>query len=343
MKRYAALTLLLLSAMTAIGCSASLVVGNALLPEGIEEAQIPDVRLGGYLCVSADPSISLSTNRFAVGGPTTEESPVTVPPFVDLSAATLVIGTSTDQIGATLKLASVQDAENAWLLYERSGDRPDTWGKIEVPRVLVVRGAGSRARSARGALEADGLVLLRDRDPVAWATITNLPENPPSRPVAVGMLKMDEMLIESLVGKVGIWLNGMSRAFTFLNVETIGLGLYADEQITVSGRTGTNMLKDLGAGVLVIAESGYPGFAVSFMLGVVSVRIGMEMIELGDTEVRSRTKDDLHLMIANKGKILFSALAGSKEATENLMLNTDCRLMSLTRGVPDRTSAVETA
>lgn len=187
--------------------------------------------------------------------------------------------------------------------------------------MLVVRGAGSWARSVRGALEADGLVLLRDRDPVAWATITNLPENPPSRPVAVGMLKMDEMLIESLVGKVGISLNGMSRAFTFVNVETIGFGLYADEQITVSGGTGTNMLKDSGAGVLVIAESGYPGFAVSFMLGVVSGCIGMETIDLGDTEVRYRTKDDLHLMIANKGKILFGALTESKEATENLMLN----------------------
>ena len=54
----------------------------------------------------------------------------------------------------------------------------------------------------------------------------------------------------------------MSRAFTFVNVETIGFGLYADEQITVSGDTGTKMLKHSGAGALGLAESGSPGIAV---------------------------------------------------------------------------------
>ncbi|MCH7746246.1 MAG: hypothetical protein IIC84_09250, partial [Chloroflexi bacterium] len=51
--------LVALLGLAAVGCSSSYAVGNALLPEGMETAQIPNVELTGYLYVNAESTISL--------------------------------------------------------------------------------------------------------------------------------------------------------------------------------------------------------------------------------------------------------------------------------------------
>ena len=55
--------------------------------------------------------------------------------------------------------------------------------------------------------------------------------------------------------------------------------------------------------------------------GALGGRAGLELIELGDTNARYRTIDDLHMVVKNRGSLVYAALAGSRSAAEDLILS----------------------
>ena len=52
-----------------------------------------------------------------------------------------------------------------------------------------------------------------------------------------------------------------------------------------------------------------------------SGRAGLELVELGDTNARYRMIDDLHMVVKNRGSLVYAALAGSRSAAEDLILS----------------------
>ena len=320
MKSAGILVPLLFLMMVGAGCASSLNAGNALLPEGAEQAQVPSVDLGGYVFASASPLAAVSADRFGPGQVGEEPSSQEMP-MVDVERATILIGTSADEIGGSLSFASQLDATAAWQLFQPRSQNGQVWGKLGSPQMYVVRGTSPWAKSVRAAFDSGQLARLSRQDPLAWKLITNLPQAPPSAPIAVGFLKLGDGLFDAFGDRVGIPLGGVGDAFGFVGVETVGFGVYTDLPIEVSETIDAEFLRQSQSGVLFVSHSSYPALLVSFILRVGAGRVGMDIVDLGDTNARYRAVGDMHLLIKNRGSLVFAAIAGERKHAEDLILS----------------------
>ncbi len=310
--------LLALLGLTVVGCSSSDVVGNALLPEGIDTAQIPNVEIAGYLYVNADLPISLPINGLETGN---SDGPEAVLTQLDLNKATVVIGPSIDSFGGTFDLQTEQQAEDALRVFQIDPEDEESWGEVSSNRLSMAHGAKPWAQSVRNAFGSDSLILLTEHESLRWDILTNLPANPPSRPVAAGIMSLNEGFPELLTERIDFDLVGMDTAFGLVRVDTFGFGLYADSPIEVPNRFGLEFLENAGYGVLLVSRSSYSGFVVAFMLGVVAGQTGLETIDIGNTNARYRTVEGIHLILKNKGNLVFAAIAADRQSAENLILS----------------------
>lgn len=310
--------LLTLLGLTATGCSSSYAVGNALLPEGMETAQIPNVEIAGYLYVNADSPVSLPIDGFEIGSGGGPEPVLTQ---LDLNRAAIVIGPSIGSFGGTFDFQSGRQAEEALRVFQTNPGDEESWGDVSSNRLLMAHGADSWTQSVRNAFEFNSLVALPEYEGLRWDVLTNLPENPPSRPIAVGIIRLDEGFPEALTEIIDFDLGGIDTAFGLVRVDTIGFGLYADSPIDVPDRFGLQFLEDAGYGVILVSRSSYSGFVVAFMLGVVAGQTGMETIDIGNTNARYSTIEGIHMILKNKGNLVFAALAANRQSAEALILS----------------------
>ena len=318
------LSLALTAVLVAVGafaaCSAPAGPSTALLPAGIDEARVPEVESSGYVYFRSDPPLALRGNLFRISprqvGPTPE-----IPEVVGLESATLVVAATSDSFGGLLKFASEADAQAAWLLVEEASLSAPVWGKLAPPQLLLAGGPESSRDAFQRALETGRLVSLRQYDPSGWNLMTRLPESPPFRPVAAGIVKLDGDILETVKQRIGLDLEGIGIAFAFVRVDSVAFGVYADTLPEISSQIDLEFLRQSGSGVLLVSHSEYPEFLVSFMVSVIAGRTGMETIALGSTNARYRALNGSHLVLKNKGSFMFAGLAGNRTDAERLVLS----------------------
>lgn len=240
---------------------------------------------------------------------------------VGIDSATIVLGTLLDDFGGLLNFSSGDDAQAAWSLFEDKALQDNVWGKSVGDGIALAQGSDDWIQAFRSAYESDQMTALNEFDEFSWNLITNLPEDPTSRPIAAGAMTLSTGLLETLGGKAGISLDGIGNAFGFVRVDTVGFGVYSDRQISVAARIDERYLIESDASVLFVSQSSYPGGLVAFLLSVVGGRSGMELIDLGDTNARHRQIENLHVVIKNKGSLVFASVASSQEAAEDLLLS----------------------
>lgn len=292
-----------------------------MLPEGIEEAVVPDAKFSGYVFSSANPPLRLAVD-YLRPRQAFDVLPAEAPAWLEVVRATTVIGSTPDSFGALLDFSSEKEAAAAWAVIQSKVDDGSVWWRQVSPRLMVVSGEPTWAGSVRQAMESGWFVPLKERDPKAWNLLTNLPKNPPQRPLAAGILNLDNNLLKLLAVKGNIALDGeIEKAIGLIKVDNFAFGVYTDEPIEVSGAIDQEFIKNTNAAVLFVTHSGYRGALVSFLLSVTAGRMNMETISLGETNARYRMVGDLHLVVKNKGSFLYAALAATREDAEGLMLS----------------------
>ncbi len=321
MRRRIPILLTVFFVLVAVGCTSSITSGNALLPEGMAEAKIPELDVAGYLYLRAEQPIALSASRFGSDDAAANGSTDSLDSRVQLSQATLVLDSNPDSFGGLLSFDSERDAEYAWTLLNETLIEGELWGELSVKGMAVVHGSGPWADAVRGALTSENQIAIPDNDPTVWALITNLPENPPSRPIAAGVLKLEGGLLGLLGERAGFTLDGVDSAFGFVRANTVGFGIYARQPLDVSEQIDEKFLINSGTGVLFVSHSDYAGALVSFMVGVAAGRTDMELIEIGDINARYRQIGDLHLILKNRGSLIYAAMAGDMDLAESLILS----------------------
>ena len=311
--------LALLMAATA-ACASAVTAGNGLLPAGMDQARVPQVELNGFVFLSASPGVAVSTSRF-VRSEGDAGLPADVPTRVDVVGATLIAGTSPEEMGGTLTFATPQDAETAWQVFEAKKLGEENWGILLSPRMHAVRGKGSWATSVRRALESDDLVPLPTHDPEAWALVTNLPAKPPSAPIAAGVVRLDDRLIEDVGREAGFPLSDVADALGLAGVDAIAFGLYSDLPSDAIESIDRDFLKQSGSAALFVSHSSYHGAILSLVMRAGSGLSGMEEVQIGDTTARYRKIGDLHLVAKTEGSFIYAAVAGTRDDAEELILS----------------------
>ena len=314
-----ALAMLLLATVFTLACSTVLAPGKAELPAGIDEARVPDVDHGGFFYVRADPPLTLKPELFRsnAGDP----APVAATTTLALRSATIVAGVAGQEFGGAFTFDSAEAAGYALTELAAYGVDDHLWSKAAPPGLLLVRGDSSWANSVRASLLSGDLVGLAQADPEGWTLLTNLPANPPSRPIGAGVLEVEDSLLDSAGDLTNLDLESVGDAFRFVGVTAVAFGVYLDGPLEMPEALDRGFIRESGASVLLVSNSGYPGVLVSFILSIASGRAGLELIELGDTNARYRTIDGLHMVVKNRGSLVYAALAGSRTAAEDLILS----------------------
>ena len=320
LKRRGFLGLFAIIVLLGVACSSEISGGTATLPEGIDSAMVPDAELGGFMYFSSDPPIAVSSKRFL-----TPSEAADLPPSatgqLQLSKSTVALSKTPEEFSGSLEFASAAEAQRAWSLYESREHSEDFWGALNAPEIHIVHGESEWAVDVRRQVESGNLVSLEDSDPPAWDLLTNLPESLEKPPLAVGALTLDGDMLKEVADMADVQLFGLNTVFGFVGVHSVAFGMYADTSLEVPDDLNEEFFKESEVAVVMVSSPGYPGFVVSFLLKMVSGRVGMEAIEIGDTAARYRTVDDLHLIVKNKGSLLYTVVASTRAEAERLILS----------------------
>ena len=307
-------------ALLGAACSSLIQDGTGTLPSGIDSAMVPDAELGGYIYFSSDPPIAVSSERFLIPS----EAADLPPPAnakLQLSRATIAISEAPKDFSGTLEFADVGEAQTARDLYQARPESANFWGVLDAPKVHIVHGESPWALNVRAQVDSGNMVSIEDSDPLAWDLLTNLPESTEKPPLAVGALTLGGDMLKDVTELAGVQLFGLNTVFGFVGVHNVAFGIYADASVGVSDGLNEEFFKEAEVAIVMVSNPGYPGVVVSFLLKMVSGRVGMESIEIGDTAARYRTVNDLHLIVKNKGSLLYTVVASTRSEAERLVLS----------------------
>ena len=306
-----------LFALAVVGCASTSNSGGALLPEGIESAEIPQVDSKGYLYFNPGYPTVVSGGLFNLG----LSDDASLSKTISMGRATLILGSTTANRGASLEFSSVGDSQSAWNMVKDTLDAEEFWGRNQDDLILLATGDQGWRDAVTSAYADDGLISVREQSPSGWNLLSNLPKEPPSKPVMAGVLQLDANMLQSLMSSENLEVEGIGNAFGLVRVDSLAFAVYTDDPLNMSTEFSYERILNSGSGILFVSQSSYPGPIVSFMLGVMSDRTDLELIELATTNARYRTVDDLHLIIKNRGSLLYASIATSKDDAEALMIS----------------------
>jgi len=188
-------------------------------------------------------------------------------------------------------------------------------------RVLnLVRGTGGWADAMTAALRSGDSSPFKDAYPEMWELMCLLPESPPGEPVAAGFVRVDGGILDPLVARAGLELEGVAQALGAIHVTDIAFAGYSDVGLALPEEVTPDYFKKAGVSAVFVVRSGYPGFLLSFFLGTFADRVGLEKASLANgQEVLSRELEDVHLVAKSLGNTLFLTLAPTREKAEALM------------------------
>ena len=308
-------------ALLSLACSGTYEHGEALLPEGMAQAVVPDVSVASYLYINPDGPMMLPLDSF---GPTgTEFNPGARPDsMLRASGVTLFVGKSPDGFGGIFDFDNSTGAANALITF-RLGVNPErSWGDSDRGRLRVAVGDPGWVQNVEDVFGLTSYVSLERHPSLPWDLVTNLPAEPPSRPVAAGIANVDEGLAGALYDSLDLDLTDIDTAFALLRVDLVGFAIYTDDEpLVLPERLDRRALEENAYGVLMVSRSDFSGVMVAFMLGVVSDRAELETIPIANTNARYGTIDGLHMLLKNRGNLVFAALSADRQNAIDLILS----------------------
>ena len=313
----------------------------------MQDDLVPDVEYDLYLYFNPDTPVALDYRRF-LGADQEEILPLGDDDDVALSRVSMV-ATSLGQFGGSLGFATSSDAELVGSLLrgaseEERGVRPllplshssspsatstlpagseaPAWTVVRVSTstVQIIRGDAEWTEELARQLESAEMVSLKERSPQAWNMLTNLPVSGNEPPVAAGFISTDDDLIQEIADSAGIQVPGLDTAFGMVRVDNVAFGIYSKLPERIPEEIEVDLLDSLDTGVVLVGGAGYAGVAVAFLVRSIAGKIGMDTIALANTNARYLELEDGHLIIKNKGSLIYATVAGDRGRAEELML-----------------------
>ena len=319
MPRYSLILIAAALTALAVACSSQPGVGHGTLPSEMANDPVPDADFVGYLYFQPPAPVHVDIRRFLPSGGKDALEPGAAETAL-ISGATILVHTGQDFAG-TLEFVNSEDAENIYGLYgDYDGEEP-LWANLDADsnRLDVVRGDSEWAKDVRARMEAGLVIPISQKNPDEWALLTNLPVSENDPPLAAGLISPNDELIQEIERSVGVELSSLDTAFGNIGVHKLAFAFYGDALTTIDDEIDLQFLNTHDVGIVMVSQTDYPGFALSFILSAVGNRLGMEVVKLGDDNVRYRNVEDVHLLLKNKGGLIYATLSGARPHAEELM------------------------
>ena len=306
--------------MFAMACASQVSEGDATLPSEMETQTIPDTEFALYIYFHSETPLLVPRERFL---PTDADAPEGAPEWVSLSKAALV-ASSLDAFAGTLGFPTGEEARAASDLYAHLPADEPLLTELDENAIHLIRGDTLWTARALEGFQEDSLTTLKEARPQGWSLLTNLPASEDAPPLAAGVMSMNGDLVRSVAARLGVESGGLDTAFGIVQVETVAFGVYGDlpAELPATGMDAA-FFDESGIGLTMVSGVNYPGVAVAFLVRSIAGQLGMETIELGETNDNARHLriDEAHLIIKNKGSLVYATLAGTQERAETLMLS----------------------
>lgn len=324
-------------ALLSVACASEVSEGQGTLPADTQANLLPNVDFVGYLYFNPSTSSTVDVRRFLPSGGA-DVLPPEKSESVEVSSATILTASEGD-IAAMLAFVSVEDAQRVHELYGEYPEEAAIWSKLNSSTVEVVRGSSEWAQSVIDKLDTttadtSTIITISEKIPQSWALMTNLPTSESNPPVAAGLISPDDKLIEDIETNVGVDLSNLDIAFGNIGAQRLAFAIYGDVPIDITQEIDFRFLTLHDVGMVIVAQTGYPGFALSFLVKTIAGRVGMETVELGSANARYLETERAHVVLKNKGSLIYAALADDRRDAEQLML----RALADRPDVPDNPS-----
>ena len=299
-------------------CSAEVSEGRGTIPVGMESDLVPDVDYQVYLYFGPEAPVSLDYGRFL----TSDQEEIAVlegDEGVSLASVSIV-ATSLEQFGGALRFDSDNDAEFVSSLLGQSSVEDPTFIRVGSSVVEIVRGDSIWTEQVVNQLQTAELVSLKETNPLAWNMLTNLPVSEADPPIAAGFISTGGDLLQQIADHAGIRVPGLETAFGMVRVDNVAFGIYSNVPAEIPENIDVDFLAELDTGIVLVGGAGYAGVAVAFLVRSIAGKIGMDTVGLGNTNARYLKLEDGHLIIKNKGSLIYATLAGTRSRAEDLML-----------------------
>ena len=310
-------------ALLSVACASEISEGQGTLPTDTQTNLLPNVDFVGYLYFNPSTSSTVDIRRFLPSGGV-DVLAVDVSESVEVSSATILTSTEGD-IAASLRFLSVEDAQRVHYLYGQYPEETPIWSKLDSSTVEVIRGDSTWAQSVRDKLDTSTpdtstIISIGEKSPESWALMTNLPVSESDPPIAVGLISPDDTLIEDIETNVGLDLSDLDLAFGNIGTQRLAYAIYGDVPIDITKEIDFRFLTLHDVGMVAVGQTSYPSFALSFLVSTIAGRLGMETIDLGNTNARYLETEHAHVVLKNKGSLIYAALADDRHDSEQLML-----------------------
>ena len=317
----ALLALFLTLVSLSLACSGTYEPGEALLPEGMAQAVAPNIATDSYVYVNPGGPIVLTLDSFGPSG--TAFTPGAQPDSqLRASGVTMFVGRSPDGFGGIFDFYEATDTVNALVAFRLGTNPQRSWADASSRRLRIAAGEPAWVQSVGSASSLSSHVTLEHHPSLPWDLVTNLPARPPSRPVAAGIARVDDGLAGAVYNSVDLDLTDIDTAFALLRVDLVGFAIYTDDEpLVLPERVDRRALEENAYGVLMVSRSDFSGVMVAFMLGVVSDRAELETIPIANTNARYGTIDGLHMLLKNRGNLVFAALSADRQNAIDLILS----------------------
>ena len=310
-------------AMFCVACGSVVSEGQGTLPVDTQANLLPDVDFVSYIYFNPSTSSTVDIRRFLPSGGA-GALPADTSESAEVSSATILTSTEGD-IAATLEFVSAEDAQRVHGFYNLYPEEAELWTKLDSNALDVVRGGSDWSRNVRNQLAAAApdtstRISIGEKSPESWALMTNLPVSTGDPPIAVGLIYPDDKLIEDIETNVGVDLSNLDIAFGNIGAQRLAFAIYGDTPIDITQEIDFRLLTLHDVGMVMVGQTNYPGFALSFLVSTIAGRIGMETIELGNTNARYLETEQARVILKNKGSLIYAALAHERHDAERLML-----------------------
>ena len=300
-----------------VACDSDVEEGRATLPEGMETQLVPDAEFPVYMYFRPEIPVNVAVARFLPSD--APELPPETPDGVPVSSASFIL-VSPEQFAGSLEFPTEEDAQTAFDLYQHLTADGLTTTQIATTTVHVVRGDTEWTAGVLSSFESETRAPLSETNLRAWNLVTNLPISEDDPPVAAGIIPIDNEMVQWLAQTAGIGVEGLETAYEMVMVETVAYAVYAAVPENIPSEIDVQLLNDTSAGIVLVSGTNYPGVAVAFLVRSIASKLGMDTIDIGNTNARYLRLEDAHLILKNKGSLVYATVSGTRLHAEELML-----------------------
>ncbi len=303
---------LALIAVLALGACTNAKEGDPELPPGMVEAGLPDVDVTMALYVSTGRPVAVPGSMLGaqIDGslPVVSIQAVAADPSTDFAGRFVFADVTSAAVALTLAEQKVAADGAAWTLGSSNalliGHSSETWGA-----------------SVRAAWVPPGATQSPDvKAPKAWSALRLLPENVPGDAIAAGYATNMAAMVDRILTSGNVNVSGLDSALSLVRVSTVAFAAYADGVTALPTQATASAAAEAGAGVIAVAQAGYPGPIIGMLLGQLAGRIGLEKTAVGGQDAYYKALDGgLHLYAVTYGATFYFAIAADKAQAEGLM------------------------